>query len=268
MESESPTQSPAHGDPFTMQGKRVLVIGGTRGIGRAIAVQFARAGAEIVVNFVREQETAELLCVEAARSGLRLHVVRADVTSDKALEHLATEVAQRFSDLSTLVFAAATGVHRQIEQMTGRHFDFTFALNVKAFLALVKLFAPKMPPGSSIIALSSEGAKRAMPRYGLVGASKGALESLCRHLAVELADRGVRVNVLSPGTVKTDAWNALPDADRRLREAGSRSPIGRLVTVEEVALAAQFLACDASVGVIGQTLVVDGGAQIVGSAGY
>lgn len=266
MEHESPMQSPAYGDPFSMQGKRVLVIGGTRGIGRAIALQFARAGAEVVVNFVREQEAAERLCSEAAQMGLQLHAVRADVTSDKALEQLATEVAQRFSDLSTLVFAAATGVHRRLEQTTGRHFDFTFALNVKAFLALVKLFAPKMPPGSSIIALSSEGAERAMPQYGLVGASKGALESLCRHLAVELADRGVRVNVLSPGTVKTDAWNALPDADRRLREAAARSPIGRLVTVEEVALAAQFLACDASAGMIGHTLVVDGGARIVGSA--
>ncbi|HRD65451.1 MAG TPA: SDR family oxidoreductase [Candidatus Competibacter sp.] len=266
MERESLMQPSSQGNPFSVQGKRVLVIGGTRGIGRAIALQFARAGAEVVVNFVREQEAAESLCVEAARSGLQLHAVRADVTSDKALEQLVTEVAQHFPDISTLVFAAATGVHRKFEQLSSRHFDFTFALNVRAFLALVRLLAPKMSPGSSIIALSSEGAERVMPQYGLVGASKGALESLCRHLAVELADRGVRVNILSPGTVKTDAWNALPDADRRLREAISRSPIGRLVTVEEVALAAQFLACDASAGVIGHTLVVDGGARIVGSA--
>lgn len=259
-------QSPSQVDPFSMQGKRVLVIGGTRGIGRAIALQLAGAGAEVIVNFVREREAADQLIAEAAAAGLQIHAIRADVTSEKALEQLASEVAERFSDISTLVFAAATGIHRPLEQATSRHFDFTFALNVKAFLALVKLFAPQMPPGSSIIALSSEGAERAMPHYGLVGASKGALESLCRHLAVELAERGVRVNVLSPGTVKTDAWNALPDADRRLAEAVARSPIGRLVTLEEVALAARFLACDASAGMVGHTLIVDGGARIVGSA--
>ena len=266
MEEHGPLTPPAHIDPFSMQGKRVLVIGGTRGIGRAIALQLASAGADVVVNFVRDIEAAERLVAAASQAGLRLQTIRADVSSDKALERFVTEVEQHFADLSTLVFAAATGVHRPIEELSGRHFDFTFALNVKAFLALVKRFTPKMPPGSSIIALSSEGAGRAMPQYSLVGASKGALESLCRHLAVELAARGIRVNVLSPGTVRTDAWNALPDADRRLREAAERSPIRRLVTAEEVAFAARFLACDASAGMTGHTLVVDGGARIVGSA--
>ena len=266
MKTDSQTQPTTHDTPFAMHGKSVLVIGGTRGIGRAIALQLARAGADVVVNFVRGREAAERLCNEASAAGLSLHAVRADVTSDKALEQLAIEVEQRFPDLSTLVFAAATGVHRPIEELSGRHFDFTFALNVKAFLALVKRFIPKMEPGSSIIALSSEGAERAMPQYSLVGASKGALESLCRHLAVELADRGIRVNLLSPGTVQTDAWKALPDADRRLRETAARSPIGRLITAEEVGLAAQFLACDASAGLTGHTLVIDGGARIVGSA--
>jgi enoyl-[acyl-carrier protein] reductase III len=266
MESESLVQSPTHGDAFSMQGKRALVIGGTRGIGRAIALELARAGADVVVNFVREREAAEHLLAEAAEMGLHLHAVRADVTSDKALEQLAAEVTERFPDLSTLVFAAATGVHRPLEKASSRHFDFTFALNVKAFLVLVRLFAPQMTQGSSIIAISSEGAERVMPEYGLVGASKAALESLCRQLSVEFAERGIRVNVLSPGTVRTDAWNALPDADRRLSAAEARSPIGRLVTLEEVALAARFLASDASSGLVGHTLIVDGGARILGSA--
>jgi enoyl-[acyl-carrier protein] reductase III len=266
MESNSQIQSASRSDPFSMQGKRVLVIGGTRGIGRAIALELAQAGAEVIVNFVRERDAAEHLIAEAAETGLRLHAVRADVTSDKALEQLGVEVAERFPDLSTLVFAAATGVHRPLDKTSARHFDFTFALNVKAFLALVKLFTPMMTPGSSIIAISSEGAERVMPQYGLVAASKAALESLCRQLAVEFAERGIRVNVLSPGTVRTDAWNALPDADRRLDDAAARSPIGRLVTLEEVGRAARFLACDASTGMIGHTLIVDGGARIVGSA--
>ena len=257
--------SPSSGDLFSMRGKRVLVVGGTRGIGRAIAWRLATAGADVVVNYVRDDEAAQKLAGEAAAAGLSIVAVRADVSSDSGREHLMQAVTQRFADLSVLVFAAATGIHRPFDKLTGRHFDFTFALNVKAFLALVQGCATRMTDGASIIALSSEGAQHAIPQYGLVGASKAALESLCRHLAAELAPRGVRVNVLSPGTVRTDAWKVLPDAEHRLAEAAAHSPRGRLTTLEEVAAAAQFLAADASSGLSGHTLVVDGGARIVGA---
>src|SRR5512141_2857300 len=202
-------------DPFSMRGKRVLVVGGTRGIGRAIAMRLASSGAEVIVNFVRDDAAAAQVASAAAGSGLHVETIRADVSSDKGREQLVQTVRDKFPDLSVMVFAAATGVHKPYLQLSGRYFDFTFALNVKAFLALVQAFAPTMPPGSSIIALSSEGAVHAMQHYGLVGASKGALESLCRHLAAELGAQGVRVNVLSPGTVRTDAWNVLPDAEHR-----------------------------------------------------
>lgn len=252
-------------DPFSLQGRRVLIVGGTRGVGRAIALNFAQSGAEVIANFVRDREAAESLVAEAAAAGLLIDVVRGDVTSDKGHGELIAAVSARFPAVDVLVFAAATGVHRPVDQLTGRHFDFTFSLNVKALLTLVQALAPLMRAGASIIALSSEGAVHAMPQYALVGASKGALESLCRHLAAELAGRGIRVNVLSPGTVRTEAWNVIPDAESRLAQAASRSPLGRLVTLEEVASAARFLASDAASGLAGHTLVVDGGARIVGS---
>jgi enoyl-[acyl-carrier protein] reductase III len=251
--------------PFSLAGRNALVVGGSRGIGRAIALQFARAGADVVVNYVRDRTAADALVAETDAAGLRLRAVRADVTGDRGREELVAGAGGADARFDTIVFAAATGVHRGFEGLTGRHFDFTFALNVKAFLWIVQMFAPRMSEGGSIIALSSEGAERAMPSYGLVGASKGALEALARHLAVELAPRGVRVNVLSPGTVATDAWSAMPDAQARLAAAAARTPKGRLMTLEEVALCAQFLASDASAGIVGQTLVVDGGARIVGS---
>ena len=103
-----------------------------------------------------------------------------------------------------------------------------------------------------------------MPSYSLVGSSKGALESLVRHLAVELAPKGIRMNILSPGTILTDAWKKIPDSEKRLAGAIEKTPIGRLCTAEEVAWAAQFLCSDASSGIVGHTLVVDGGARIVG----
>jgi enoyl-[acyl-carrier protein] reductase III len=252
-------------DPFSVRGKRALVVGGTRGIGKAIAWQLANDGAEVIANYVRDDEAASALVADAEKLGLRLEVQRADVSADKGREQLVAAVNERYEDLSVLVFAAATGVHRPFEQLSGRYFDFTYALNVKAFLALVQVFAPRMQSGSSVIAVSSEGAVHAMTHYGLVGSSKAALESLCRHLAVELAPKGVRVNVLSPGTVLTDAWKVLPDAEHRLAEVAVRAPRGRLTSLEEVALAAQFLASDASSGMAGHTLVVDGGARVVGS---
>lgn len=252
-------------DLFSMQGKRVLVVGGTRGIGRAITWRLAMSGADVIVNYVRDDDAAGQLTAAAASSGAPIAAVRADVSSDKGREQLLQAVKDRFSDLSILVFAAASGIHRPYDKLSSRHFDFTYALKVKAFLALVQDFAPMMRSGTSIIALSTEGAVHAMPHYGLVGSSKAALESLCRHLAVELAPKGIQVNVLAPWAVKTDAWNALPDAERRLAEAASRTPRGTLTRVDEVAWAAQFLVSDAASGLAGHTLVVDGGARVVGS---
>jgi NAD(P)-dependent dehydrogenase (short-subunit alcohol dehydrogenase family) len=258
-------QPSAENDPFSLAGKTVLVVGGTRGIGRAIALRFAAVGAKVIVNYVRDEAGAQRFAAAAAESGLEIATIRADASSDKGREQIAQAVSERFANLSVLVYAAATGVHRPFEELSARHFDFTFALNVKSFLAFVQTFVPRMAQGSSILALSSEGAVHAMPHYGLIGASKAALESLCRQLAVELGPRGIRVNVLSPGTVVTDAWNVLPDAEARLTKAAARTPRGSLTTLNEVATAAQFLASDSSLGVNGHTLVVDAGARIVGS---
>src|SRR5262249_48298942 len=129
---------------------------------------------------------------------------------------------------------------------------------------LVKRLLPQFDRPASILAISSTGATRALPYYTAVGASKGALDSLIRHVAVELAPRGIRANVMTPGAIATDAWKAIPDRDTRLAETAQRSPIGRLVTVEELALCAQFLCSPAASGINGQTLVVDGGVTIVG----
>lgn len=247
---------------FTMQSRNVLVIGGTRGIGAAISLQLARSGATVVANYVRNGASADALAQTAVSEGLSVELLRADVTSEGGLAAVKDRAGSLDKGLHSLIYAAATGVHRPFEQLTARHFDFTFALNVKSFLAVTQAVSPHLVEGSTIVAISSEGAARAVPQYHLIGASKGALESLARHLAVELAPRGVRVNVLSPGAALTDVWSVMPDASQRLEREAARSPRGRLNTLEEIALAAQFLASDASAGLIGHTLVVDGGARI------
>jgi enoyl-[acyl-carrier protein] reductase III len=249
-------------NPFSLQDRNVLVTGGTRGIGQAISLQFARAGATVVANYVRGQTTAEALLAQAQKEHLRITVCRADLTAPRGLNDLEEAIAGLGGDLHSLVHCAATGIHKAFEELTLRHYDWTFALNVRAFFDLVKRLLPRFAADASIVAISSQGAARAVPAYSVVGASKGALEALARHLAVELAPRGIRVNILAPGAIATEAWAAIPDGKDRLAELTRRTPIGRLSTPEDVALAAQFLCSDAACAVIGHTLVVDGGASI------
>ena len=245
---------------FSLVGKRILVTGGTRGIGAAISAQLARSGAEVIAGFVRDDAAAETFASKLSGEGKSIELCRADLSSDAGQQRVREVLSGRA--VSGLVHCAATGVHRPIEQLTLRQWDFTFALNLRAFFELVTSLLPQLGAGSTIVAVSSQGAVQAVPYYSAIGATKGGLEAFCRHLAVELAPRDIRVNVLSPGSVETDAWNAFPDRDVRLKEAISRSPRGRLTSVNEVALAAHFLCSDASAGLNGHTLVVDGGERI------
>ena len=251
-------------NPFSLNSKRILIVGGTRGIGRAISICFAISGASVIANYVRDTASADDLLQIAQKEGISIETCRADVTSKKGLEKLETHPGLKDEQLNGFVYCAATGVHRTINELTTRHFDWVFSLNVRAFFDLVKILIPKFAKGASIVVLSSIGAVRAVPAYTLIGASKGALESLSKHLAVELAPKGIRVNILSPGSVLTDAWNAMPDREKRISETIQRTPIERLVTLDEIALTAQFLCSDASTGIVGHTMVVDGGNRIIG----
>jgi NAD(P)-dependent dehydrogenase (short-subunit alcohol dehydrogenase family) len=247
---------------FQLQGLFV-VTGGTRGIGRSIATQFSRAGAHVIANFLRNEVAAGSLASAAQQKGLSLEILRADVTTPDGLSRIEARVKELNLPLRGVVHCAATGVHRTIDKMSGRHLEWTFALNVRALFDLVQRLLPQFERYASILAISSLGATRAVPYYTAVGASKGALEALIKHFAAELAPRGIRANVLTPGAVATEAWKDIPDADARLAEAAARSPIGRLVTVEELALCAQFLCSPAASGINGQALVVDGGGAML-----
>jgi enoyl-[acyl-carrier protein] reductase III len=247
---------------FSLEGRNLLVTGGTRGIGRAVSLQLAHAGATVIANYVRGQKAADTLQAEAQRENLHVSVCRADLTLANGLATVEDAVAGLSGGLHGFVHCAATGIHKPFDELTLRHYDWTFALNVRAFFDLVRRLLPRFASDASIVAVSSQGALRVVPEYSIVGASKGALEALARHLAVELAPRGIRVNIVAPGAVATEAWDALPNAQDRLAELTKRTPGGQLVTPEDVAGAVQFLCSDAARGIIGHTMVVDGGASL------
>ena len=244
---------------FSVEGKTILVTGGTRGIGNAIVRALLAGGASVIVNFVREQKNADAMLGEFGDKNLTL--VRADLTREKGMKTLVAALDGIVLD--GLIHCAATGVHAPVKDLSVKHWDWTMNLNVRAFFDLIVRLQHQLSNGASVVALSSEGAVRAAPNYTLVGASKGALESLCRHLAVDMADRGVRFNILSPGSVLTDSWKVFDNWEERIARVKSKIPGNELVALEEIASVALFLCSDASKGMNGHSLVVDRGERIV-----
>ena len=240
-------------------GKSVLVTGGSRGIGREIAKRFAALGAaRVAIGYLRNDRAAEEAAAEIEGLGAEPVLVRGNVSSGKVMEQVAALGA-----LDVLVHNAATGVARPALETEDKHFDWTMAANARALIALTRAAAPAMPEGSSIVALSSLGAQRVLENYVLVGASKAALESIVRHLAVELAPRGIRVNAVSAGVVETDALDAFPNREQMLSWSKTRTPAGRLVEPGDIADTVCFLCSPEAEMIRGQTIVVDGGYSLL-----
>lgn len=231
----------------------VFISGGSRGIGRAIALRLARDGAQrVAIGYMRNDRAAEETAAELKAIGAEPVLVRGNITSQRVLDEVTA-----LGPLDVLVHNAATGVIRPALETDDKHWDWTMNANARALLQLARVAAPQMPAGSSIVAISSLGAQRVLENYTLVGTSKAALEALVRYLAVELAPK-LRVNAVSGGVVETGALEHFPNREEMLA-AGAANPVGRLVTPEDMAGAVAFLCGPDADMIRGQVLVVDGG---------
>lgn len=254
----------AAGFSIDLKGKRALVTGGSRGIGRAIAIRLAEAGADVAINYLRNKKPAEDTAAEVRSKGVRALLVKGNVADPASHDGTFSAIQEAFGGLDILVSNAASGVIKPALELTPKHWAWTMDINAAALLPLAQRAVAAMgAAGGHVVAVSSLGAVRAIPNYAAVGASKAALESLVRHLAVELAPRGVRVNAVSAGVVDTDALKHFPNRDLMLTESARRTPAGRLVEPTDVADAVLWLVSPLASMVVGQTVVVDGGYSVV-----
>jgi enoyl-[acyl-carrier protein] reductase III len=231
-------------------------------------LRFAEAGADVIVNYVTSQSAANEVAREIQQQGRRAATVKADVSEPDDVAAMLEFVRERFGRLDILVSNAASGGFRQLMDASPRHFENAMNTNVRALLLLTQAARPlleRTEGRAKVIAISSHGSHKALPAYGLIGASKAALESLVRHLALELGNRGVNVNAVLAGLVETDSTRGLPNSAEFFAGVNDRRMMGgRPLLPRDVADSVLFLASSLSDLVQGATLVVDGGEGITG----
>ena len=251
------------------QDKIVLVTGSGRGIGREIALHFARQGAHLVVNFFRNRDPAEETAAAIREIGRDALVVRANVGDLDDLARLYAEIDAHYGGLDILIHNAASGYNRPAMQQKPKGWEWTMNINARSLLFGAQHAVPLMEKrgGGAIVAISSMGSQRVLSEYVVVGTSKAAIESLVRYLGVELAPKQIAVNAVSPGMVLTDAlthFDTFRDAgDSLIDEVAEATPTGRICTPQDVAEAVAFLCSPGAQMICGQTIVMDGGHSLL-----
>ena len=252
-----------------LDGRTALVTGGSRGIGRAIALSLAKHGADVAFSYLRNESAAAgtLEAIEATgRKGL---AVRANAAHRDEIDALFERVGETFGGLDILVSNAVSATLKPLEELADRHWQYVLEANLNAFFYASKRALPLMKGRSGrIVAVSSIGSRVCLPGYGALGVAKAGIEALARYLAVEWSERDVNVNVVCGGPVDTDALRAFETAGvdlERFKDAlARRAPQGRLGRPEDLVGLVLFLCGPESKWIRGQTIVADGGATLSG----
>lgn len=238
-----------------------MISGGTRGIGLAIAGELARTGYNLSLSFLRQKKAARAACAQLEALGARVLACKANVSRSADIASWLQQTRTTFADrpVQALILNAASGSLRPLADVDEQGWDWTFRINVWGAMACFQAVLPHLTAGSTVVALSSLGSQRPIPDYGLIGASKAALEAFVRQAAWEVGKKGIRVNAVSGGAVATGALDYFPDRDKILAAVEEHSPAPQPIAVDDIARAVAWLCRDESRGVQGQTLVVDGG---------
>ena len=246
----------------SLEGKLALVTGSGRGIGKAIALKLASQGCDIIVNYFRRREAAEQTCEELKQFGVNTDLVKANVGDPEKINEMFDTIAERHGRLDIFISNAASGVGRPIMEIDAKAWDWTLNINARAMLLCSQRAAGLMEGRhGKIVSISSLGSTFVWPTYAAVGVSKAALEAVTRYLAMEFAQKDISVNAVSASAVETEALKFYIK-EGLVKDMSHTTPIGRMVTPEDVANAVAFLVSEDAYMIRGQTVIVDGGTSI------
>ena len=242
----------------------ILVTGGTKGIGFAIAQRFAKPGTDVFLNYHSDEAAATNAKQTIDQLGARAHLIRADVGTPAGALAAIDQVNSHTDRLDQLVHCAVRVIAKPALEADLDDFTRAVNLNGNALLYLVKAALPLLQRGSSVFFLSSRGSRIVIKNYAAVGAGKALAESLVRYLAVELAPRGVRINAVAPGAVDTDALRAVfgAETDNILKHSAEQNPSGRSVQHDDYTSLIEYLASPAAQMIQGQVIFVNGGHNV------
>ena len=244
----------------------ILVLGGSRGIGRAIAVGLARPGVQVLINYRSMDSAAEEARQEVEAQGASAFLLRGDISSPEGAADVMARASRLTSRLDTLVHCTVKTIPGPILSADPDAFRDAVEVNAMSLLYAVQRAMPMLGAGSSVIFLSSRGARMALKNYASVGAPKAMAEALIRYMAVELAGIGARANVVSPTAQDTAAFRDIFPTDHaeRLAAAARLSPSGRAVEARHIVDLVRFLASPAAEMIQGQVITLDGGSALAG----
>ncbi len=245
-----------------LSGKTALVTGASRGIGRATALELAKAGAQVLVHYSAGAKEAAAVVAEIAAAGGRAQALQADLASPDGAHDLAKQTRAIVGErLDILVANAGTSHSATIEDTTVEDFDRLFAVNVRAPYFLVQQLLPILGNGGSVVLISSLAAHAVVGNLSAYAATKGAIDTLVKFFAAALGGRGIRVNAVAPGVVNTDMSSFARTDQGRDFTLGMQA-LQRVAEPADIAGAVAFLASDAARWITGDTLRVDGGSKL------
>jgi 3-oxoacyl-[acyl-carrier protein] reductase len=246
----------------TLSGKTALVTGASRGIGRATAIALAEAGTQVLVHYGRNADEAAAVVRQITDAGGRAQALQADLAAPDGAHKLAAAVREIVGGRLDILFAnAGVAGAKPVEGYTVEDFDTLFAVNVRAPFFLVQQLMPILGEGSSVVLVSSLAAHATVGTLSAYAATKGAIDTLVKHFAQALGERGVRVNAVAPGVVATD-MSTFAKTDEGRDFTLSLQALKRVAQPDDIAGAVVFLASDAARWITGDTLRVDGGSKL------
>ncbi|GHE55375.1 SDR family NAD(P)-dependent oxidoreductase [Streptomyces capitiformicae] len=246
---------------LALRGKKALVTGGTRGVGRGVVLALARAGVDVITCYQNESEYVTSLEAELKETGGDHHVLRADLSQPAEIAELLERVKDRYGRLDLVVNNAGTISHIPYTELSLEEWQRIFTTNVTGAHLVIQHALPLLGEGSSVVSIGSRAIEAGIPLRSHYTATKAALVGLNRSLAKEFGPKGIRFNVVALGVIETENFHALPEDQRTLmaQRYGAKTALGRLGTPDEVAGAVLWLASDLSRYVTGNTIGVDGG---------